>query len=187
MEWKGTGKWVGWKFTQYHDDSGDPVLISPTGRAYRPEDIEPEEYTQSDLARILNVTRGAIADRIRRSTLPDFDNGSTWSRDAIVDIVRRDYARIIHQRLSRYLLAVTHMDQSRIAANLERLKDTDKSVFMGLEESWISRCFTEEEQQQFNITRTFMADYLASGEFVSMGGEQSQLTDTLRICERYLQ
>jgi hypothetical protein len=28
---------------------------------------------QADLARILNVTRGAVADRIRRGTLPPYD------------------------------------------------------------------------------------------------------------------
>lgn len=87
--WTGSGIWEGWRLTTDHAASsyGKPVLVSPTGRAYGPGDIEPERYTQADLARVLGVTRGAIADRIRRGTLPPFDgNDKTWSREAIQDL-----------------------------------------------------------------------------------------------------
>ncbi|REK68031.1 MAG: hypothetical protein C6P35_03420 [Cohnella sp.] len=71
-----SGVWAGWTIT-------DQALISPTGRKYKPSDIEPEVYTQSDLAKALGVTRGAIADRVRRGTLPPFDEGKTWRRETI--------------------------------------------------------------------------------------------------------
>lgn len=71
-----TGQWDGWTLT-------DGALVSPTGRSYKPEDIEPEVFTQSDLAKALGITRGAIADRIRRGTLPPFDEGKTWRYETI--------------------------------------------------------------------------------------------------------
>ncbi|MNJ25414.1 hypothetical protein D3C77_198590 [compost metagenome] len=74
--WTGSGVWEGWSI------EGDE-LISPTGRAYKHFDIEPEYYTQSDLARLLGVTRGAIADRMRRGTLPPYDKDKTWRYDTI--------------------------------------------------------------------------------------------------------
>jgi hypothetical protein len=76
VENKLPGVWANWKIT-------DKNLISPTGRSYKPEDIEPEFYTQSDLAKALGVTRGAIADRIRRGTLPPFDKDKVWRRETI--------------------------------------------------------------------------------------------------------
>lgn len=75
-KWTGTGAWDGWKIV------GDS-LISPTGRMYTPADIEPSKYTQADLAKSLGVTRAAIADRIRRGTLPPFDDGKTWRYETI--------------------------------------------------------------------------------------------------------
>lgn len=73
-----TGAWSGWRIT-------DSTIISPSGREYKPSDIEPVFYTQSDLARALGVTRGAVADRIRRGTLPPYDDPDkkTWHRDTI--------------------------------------------------------------------------------------------------------
>ncbi|MNW53439.1 hypothetical protein D3C74_310000 [compost metagenome] len=73
-KWTGTGTWLGWSL------DGD-TLISPSGRAYKPEDIDKANYTQSDLAAALGVSRGAIADRLRRGTLPPFDDPDkkTWS------------------------------------------------------------------------------------------------------------
>lgn len=67
--------WPGWIATTNHPESkdGKRVLISPTGRAYKPEDIEPQEYSKSELAKALGVTRGAIQDRMNRGTLPEYD------------------------------------------------------------------------------------------------------------------
>lgn len=75
-EWTGTGAWSGWRIT-------DDALISPSGRMYKPSDIEPQVYTQAELAKALGVTRGAIADRLRRGTLPPFDSDKTWSYGTI--------------------------------------------------------------------------------------------------------
>lgn len=73
-----SGIWDGWEIT-------DDALVSPTGRTYTPSDIEPEHYTQAELARALGVTRGAIADRIRRGTLPPYDDPEqkTWRSETI--------------------------------------------------------------------------------------------------------
>lgn len=79
--WTGTGAWEGWSIV-------DGKLISPTGRIYGPEDIEPDKYTQSDLARLLGVTRGAIADRIRRGTLPEFDGPGYWHYNSIKNYLK---------------------------------------------------------------------------------------------------
>jgi hypothetical protein len=74
--WQG---WDGWRLTTDHAASsyGQPVLVSPDGRAYGPSNIG-GNYTQADLAKALNVTPGAIQDRRRRGTLPPFDEGKTW-------------------------------------------------------------------------------------------------------------
>ena len=84
-EWTGTGIWEGWRITTDHAASshGQPVLVSPTGLAYGPGDIQPSLYTQSDLAKALGITRGAIADRLRRGTLPPFDEGKMWRYETI--------------------------------------------------------------------------------------------------------
>jgi hypothetical protein len=79
-KWTGKGAWQGWSI------DGDR-LISPIGRTYKPDDIEPTIYTQSDLARILGVTRGAIAGRIRRGTLPPFDGDKSWHSTTIKHIL----------------------------------------------------------------------------------------------------
>lgn len=47
-------------------------------------------YTQSDLARALGVSRGAIAGRISRQTLPPFDDGLTWRYDTIKHLLGGD-------------------------------------------------------------------------------------------------
>lgn len=71
--WIGSGPWDGWII------KGDK-LISPSGRAYGPSDIETSKYSQSDLAKALGVTRAAINDRVRRGSLPPFDDPAkkTW-------------------------------------------------------------------------------------------------------------
>ncbi|MFB5759061.1 DUF3653 domain-containing protein [Paenibacillus medicaginis] len=81
-KWIGSGIWQGWSID-------DEVIVSPSGRTYKPEDIEPN-YKQADLAKALGVTRGAIADRIRRGTLPPFDDESkkTWHVDTIKHLLK---------------------------------------------------------------------------------------------------
>lgn len=84
--WTGSGEWEGWKIIEGR-------LVSPSGRAYKPEDIEPDKYTQAELARVLGITRGAIQDRIKRGTLPPFDgevNGrGYWSSETIAGIIAK--------------------------------------------------------------------------------------------------
>lgn len=74
-EWTGTGVWSGWKIIDGH-------LISPDGRKYAPGDIV-GMYNQADLARTLGVTKAAIQDRIKRGTLPPFDEGKKWRYETI--------------------------------------------------------------------------------------------------------
>jgi len=83
--WTGKGIWEGWRLTTDHAAAkdGQPVLISPSGRAFGPDDIEPKIYTQAELARALGVGRTAIAGRIQRGTLPPFDEGKTWRYETI--------------------------------------------------------------------------------------------------------
>ncbi|WP_407653464.1 DUF3653 domain-containing protein [Brevibacillus ruminantium] len=76
IKWTGTGTWDGWRIVE-------DTLISPSGRRYLPVDLEPKVYSQADLAKALGVTRGAIADRVRRGTLPPFDEGKTWRAETI--------------------------------------------------------------------------------------------------------
>lgn len=70
------GIWTGWRITP-------DALISPSGRRFKPEDIESMYYTQSDLAKILGISPAAVGDRVSRHTLPPFDKGKTWHRDTI--------------------------------------------------------------------------------------------------------
>ncbi len=87
--WKGDGVWSGWRITTDHAASsyGQPVLVSPSGQAYGPGDIESEKhrgkYTQSALSRVLGVTKQAIRDRVKRGTLPPFDEPGIWYEDTI--------------------------------------------------------------------------------------------------------
>lgn len=74
-EWTGTGVWSGWKIV-------DDYLVSPIGQKYTPDDIV-GTYNQTDLARALGVTKAAIQDRIKRGTLPPFDEGKTWRYETI--------------------------------------------------------------------------------------------------------
>ena len=74
--WIGTGTWEGWRI------EGDK-LISHTGRAYNPTDIELDKYTQADLAKRLGVTRQAIQGRLNRGTLPQFDGDDYWEYETI--------------------------------------------------------------------------------------------------------
>lgn len=72
--WTGTGIWAGWRLTTDHAASsyGQPVLVSPDGRAFGPGDIA-GNFSQADLARALGVSRAAITGRLDRGTLPAFD------------------------------------------------------------------------------------------------------------------
>lgn len=86
-QWIGAGLWAGWRMTTEHAASnyGQPVLVDPEGKAYGPGDIKRPEraYTQADLARALNVTPGAIVDRMRRGTLPPKDDPRGWKYETI--------------------------------------------------------------------------------------------------------
>lgn len=90
-EWTGKGIWAGWRITTDHAASsyGQPVLVSPDGRAFGPGDIA-GCYSQADLARALGVTRAAIADRIRRGTLPPFDDGKAWRYETIKHLLAKN-------------------------------------------------------------------------------------------------
>ncbi|WII39210.1 DUF3653 domain-containing protein [Paenibacillus thiaminolyticus] len=71
--WTGQGIWQGWRITTDHDSNhGDPVLVSPDGRAFGPGDIA-GTFSQADLAKSLGVSRAAINGRIQRGTLPEYD------------------------------------------------------------------------------------------------------------------
>lgn len=74
MEEKLTGIWSGWRWTTDHAASsyGQPVLVSPDGRAFGPGDIA-GRYSQNDLAKAQGVSRAAITNKIKRGSLPPFD------------------------------------------------------------------------------------------------------------------
>lgn len=74
--------WPGWVLTTDHPASTNdtPVLISPTGRAYNPEDIETQQYSQSELADAMGISRGAIHRRMKRGTLPEYDGFTAAGR-----------------------------------------------------------------------------------------------------------
>lgn len=89
--------WPGWSLTGNHPAAKDgvPVLVSPTGRAYKPEDIEPREFSQSDLAKSLGVSSAAVRDRISRGTLPAYDGFKPsgrgyWTSHTIRAILSKD-------------------------------------------------------------------------------------------------
>lgn len=81
--WTGTGTWLGWRLTTDHAASsyGQPVLVSPDGRAFGPGDIA-GKYSQADLADAMGVSRSAVTGRINRGNLPNYDgkdsNGRGW-------------------------------------------------------------------------------------------------------------
>lgn len=91
--WVGTGIWQGWSIIANHivGDSEKQVLISPDGRAFDPDDIL-GTYSQADLKKAIGVTAGAIAERVRRGTLPPYDmiddNGrGRWKYDSIKHVL----------------------------------------------------------------------------------------------------
>ncbi|KJD42627.1 DUF3653 domain-containing protein [Paenibacillus terrae] len=95
-EWVGKGIWSGWRITTNHSITsvqGQPVLISPAGQNFRPEDIG-RRYFQADLARALNRTPGAITGRLKRKTLPPFDGKDEkgrgyWNFETILPVMIR--------------------------------------------------------------------------------------------------
>lgn len=52
-------------------------------KAASSQTVPKTHYSQSDLARVLGVSRGAIADRVRRKTLPPFDEEKMWCFETI--------------------------------------------------------------------------------------------------------
>lgn len=99
--WTGSGPWQGWRLTTDHAASsyGQPVLVSPSGKAYGPGDIErpdwsvgKERFSQADLAAALGISRVRVGELIRQGKLPSFDGRGTngrgwWSQDTMEIIV----------------------------------------------------------------------------------------------------
>lgn len=91
--------WPEWTITTNHPASKDgiPVLVSPAGKVYRPEDVDPEpdRFNQTDLAKALGVSTAAIRDRMRRGTVPEYDGLTTsgrgyWMAGTIRAILSKD-------------------------------------------------------------------------------------------------
>lgn len=96
-----SGQWQGWRLTTDHAASnyGQPVLVSPSGKAYGPGDIDrpewsigKEKFSQADLAGALGVSRVRVGELLGQSKLPPFDghlpNGrGWWSFDTMQEIV----------------------------------------------------------------------------------------------------
>jgi hypothetical protein len=76
--------WEGWSFTSKHPASknGDEVLVSPYGKVFLKEDVDPEpdKFNQTELAKALGVSTAAIRDRIKRGTLPEYDGFTSSGR-----------------------------------------------------------------------------------------------------------
>lgn len=79
-----TNIWDGWCYTADHPASkdGTGVLISPFGKVYHADDIDPEpnRFSQTELAKALGVSTAAIRDRIKRGTLPEYDGFTSAGR-----------------------------------------------------------------------------------------------------------
>lgn len=96
--WTGSGAWKGWRLTTDHAASSynQPVLVSPTGKAYGPGDIEPpppEKVTHQQLADLIGTSRQALMGRRERGTVPEPDGEDTngrpwWHYDTIKHLVR---------------------------------------------------------------------------------------------------
>ena len=70
--WEGSGAWSGWRMTTDHPASdGSPVLVSPTGQAYTPSDIEKPPRTllrAIEVAAYLGITRQAVSQLEQRAS-----------------------------------------------------------------------------------------------------------------------
>lgn len=84
-EWTGIGAWEGWSIV-------DDRLISPTGRAYKPEDIEPEIVSRRELEQLIGCSKQALTDRINRGTVPQPDGrdgrSPWWYRKNIAHLIK---------------------------------------------------------------------------------------------------
>ncbi|MEN1985283.1 hypothetical protein [Paenibacillus hubeiensis] len=89
--------WPEWTITTDHPASKDgvPVLVSPAGKVYRPEDVDPDpdRFNQTDLAKALGVSTAAIRDRISRGTVPEYDGFTKsgrgyWMADTIKHLIK---------------------------------------------------------------------------------------------------
>jgi len=69
--------WPDWIIKTDHPASkdGKGVLVTPAGKVYRPEDIDPnpDQFNQTELAKAMGISTAAIRDRISRGTLPEYD------------------------------------------------------------------------------------------------------------------
>ncbi len=100
--WTGSGSWQGWSLTTNHSASrsGEPVLVSPSGKAYGPGEIErpvwsigKERFGQSDLATALGVSREYVGKLQRQDKLPPFDGHLAsgrgwWSYESVCEIIK---------------------------------------------------------------------------------------------------
>lgn len=75
-EWIGTGQWAGWRITQDHsaNEEGYPLLVDPSGRAYRPADIVKNRplLRAIDVARELGISRSAVTQARDASRKADY-------------------------------------------------------------------------------------------------------------------
>lgn len=83
--------WPGWNLTT---KNGVTVLVTPAGKIYSKEDIDPnpDQFNQTELARAMGVSTAAIRDRISRRTLPEYDGFTSagrgyWMADTIKHLV----------------------------------------------------------------------------------------------------
>lgn len=68
------------------DEAIEARLSAEKDAAAAPPQIK-EFYTQSDLAKALGVTRGAIAGRVNRGTLPPYDKEKTWRQETVTHLL----------------------------------------------------------------------------------------------------
>jgi hypothetical protein len=100
--WTGSGPWQGWSLTTDHAASnyGQPVLVSPSGKAYGPGDIErpawttvdKKRFSQADLAAALCVSRFRVTELVHDGKLPPFDGRlpsgrGWWTKETVQQIV----------------------------------------------------------------------------------------------------
>ncbi|MDM5278781.1 hypothetical protein QUF95_15390 [Paenibacillus silvae] len=71
--------WPGWNSTT---KNGVKVLVTPAGKVFRKEDIDPnpDRFNQTELARAMGISTAAIRDRISRGTLPEYDGFTAAGR-----------------------------------------------------------------------------------------------------------
>lgn len=84
--WTGAGPWQDWKIEE-------GVLISPTGRTYSPQDVEPDKVSRNELLELIGCSsKQALTDRINRGTVPQPDGrdgrNPWWYRKTVQHLVK---------------------------------------------------------------------------------------------------